>query len=530
MLSYMMKIQISQIPKTLDLRVSSKSENSESSDYDSQKVPAVLEEPVDQDAVIYTENKKRRKPKPIDLNVPLDQPVLLENKESPKEFDEMEDKLAEFDKAMDQFGYFKPIKNKEIPKVEYTDWEQKYSFVLDNIKDGIPILSFNSPIEFTNADRVSTLIKTFKKYNKNTTVIVGGTFYTGSGFSNTSFNGKHMIDIFNRLNVDFINFSEIDCSIEDFRERILEFKGTALTTNLKNIDFSKISKSSSFIVRKFEDPVLFLAITSEFCTQEFCTIDSIKAIESNFKDAKYVILCSTFQNNEYIIDNINDINLILSTGKNNKSYTYKDVKIANADPDFTSVYVHILKEENIISHLIPIDELIPQDPDLRITLKYWKELGYKELKVFNKIDPSLKLIDLKNETLSTEKILQYLLIILEKKFTDFRVNAICISKNLIKKDFTGLVTGYDIYKNIPEINKICIMELDHQTYTEISSNINLSNKIILNNQITEKIVIVTDENSLNNYISEYIEGEFTATLLIDIRLILVELLLEIGKK
>ena len=527
------------VPINTSKRVIIKNEDSSEEEYssDESKVPAILEEPVDDDAVIYTENKIRKKPKPINLNVPLDQPVLLET-ESPKEFDEMEDKIVEFDKGMDTFGFFES-KNKREPKIEYTGFSSKIKFILEQCKSNdIPIISINSPIEFLGADKISTLIQTIKKYNSSVTVIATGPFYNGSGFSSTSFNGKHIIDIFNKLNIDFINFGNTDHHLDstDFLDRITEFKGTALCTNLKNLNGTKISKTTSYLLRDYTfTKLLYIGISEENNCSYLKTVNEINVLKDIFEKFKnkyeFAVLLSTCNDlkNKEIAEKFPEIKLICSNFNNNNLYTHMNCKIGNSEPNFKSVYLHILKKDEIISHLIPIDETIPKDENLKITLRYWSDLGYKELKTLNTIDPNQTIIKLSTE-LTSDKLLQMILLTIEKKFDEFQINAVCLSKNLINKNSIGTIKGYDIYQIIPYIDRITILSLDKQTYTESSIDPNLTNKIVLNNNIGDKIVVATTEQTIEKYITEYISGDFTATICTDIRLLIYEILVNLNMK
>lgn len=515
------------------------SDSEEESDHEN--LPSVLEEPVDDNAIEY--NRKHKKYKDINLNVPKDQPVLLEHKESPQEFDEMEDKIKIMEKGLSGFDFFNDTSKKSEKdnniKLTLTDWEKKYSYIFNECtSDIIPVISSSNCPEFFNISKFSTLLKSLKKINKNTISTIIGDFYTGSGFTGTSFNGKNIIDLFNKCNIDFITFGSNDYINEnDFFCRIEDFKNNILCSNLKTLKNNKIHKTTSYLLRDYGNfNILFIGVAGindvDYINIKSVedTISDIKIIKSRFKNKyNFIILLSglNLEQNNNIVKNITDIDLIIGTDKNNTLYNLQNTKICASDPDFKSVSLNLInkKTKQIITHLIPLDSLIPDDSEIKLTVNYWKDLGYRELNIFNKINPNIKLLEL-NDKLEKDKLLQMLIfgIIEFSKKEKLEINAVCIDKNIIKNDLNNVITGYDIYKLIPVEDKIAILTLDLNIYEQISNNHNLTNKIILNNKITDKITIASTENSLVKYLSEYIETEFTAKIFIDIRLILYEIL------
>jgi hypothetical protein len=519
------------------------------SEEEEKPLPAVLDEPVDHEAVVYSKNKKKynKKVKEINLNVPPEQPVLLES-ESPKEFDYMEDRIKELEAGIAKSGFFEKPK-KELPKTEQNeiklvDWEQQYSNLFKNLKGTIPLIVVNNVYEFFNIPRFQTFVNSIRKHNKNSIVIVNGNFYSGSGFSSTSFNGKNMIDLFNKCKIDFVTFGKNDylSNENDFISRIKEFNGTVICSNLTHYSegkYKKLSKTTSFLIRTiYKTKILFMAVSPEIDNGYLKganvqgTILLLKKI-LELQEGKFdvCILLSTLEHSDNIIilDEINNINILYEQNEFSNSNNYKNTKICNTDFNLKTISVNLIhktsikKVHNIDSHLIPLDNNIPEDKELLLTVNYWKDLGFRELNIFNKIDPNERINEFKNK-LDRKKIQTALINKIETLFKMEDINCVCIPEKYIDIDLSNIIYAYDIYRMIPENDFIVIIEIDYSEYTDVCESLHIKNKILFDSKISNKIKMCTTEQTINKYMLDYISGEHDIKVYTDCRVLLMEML------
>lgn len=495
------------------------------------KISKVFDEPVDPEAIEY--HKRGRPTKEIDLNAPPGKTVLLEGGESPKEFDEMEDKIKVMDSGIKKSNFFSPYYQQETQNqpLKLENWEQHFEEIIKKVsnKKNIPILSINNIAEFQNISRLQSLVNTFRKYNKFTTLLAVGPLFIGSGFDGCTFEGKNIIDLLNKVKADFICLDRDDWNVASIHERITEFKQTILASNLQE----RQAKIYRYTIRKFGDfNVLFLALTNSEKAKDFeASIKELKQIKANLHD-KYnfsVLLNSTDFSTE-ITENILDLNLILSAKVRNTIYSISNTKYCSADAELKSVVLNIINKTtgNIESILIPLDYFIPQDPEIKIFSEYWVNLAYKELKTFNKVDPSLSIGEIKTPVPLLKFLIRSIELFLEEE--KITAHVICLDKSLSDKSLHGKIKGYHLYKFFPKQDNLVLFTIPVQTYKEISNNFNLTNTVLLKGEITDSVTLVTTEESLNLHILDHIEGGFSAQVYLDIRTLLLNTLLNLLKK
>jgi len=564
-------------------------------------VPEVLQEPV-----LLSPTKKKKPIRDIDINAPKDKMQLVEA-QSPSEFDSPEAKLNHYNDNLKSFFDSKPKKNNTTknninnnnsqnnnknnskPVIKLELWEYQLKYLYDNLQSDeniitIPILSASNSIEIFNISRFSSLLKSLKKHNKNTISAIAGNFTGTSGFSSTSFKGKHMIDLFNKCQIDFIipGKDEYNLSEIDFTSRIKEFHGTTICSNLlQNVNDSnnasnsnntskpvKFSKMSSYVIRTVKEiPICFFGISyindvndindsnNENKIPDYLnilnleqSIDKVDDLLRNKLKDKYKISVGlsslNFLDNEIIANKISKLNLILGSSgdKNILMNRGKNVRIVESDNNFKSCYLNILKYDkvnsklNILSFLVNLDDKIPEDSEILLNINYWKDLGFRELNTFGKIDCNLKLCTLKKR-LKNEEILKNVF----DGILDFVKNNNLDAKNIILRKeifnidylkpedngiFEKIIYGYDIYRLIPFDDSLVLLEISSDILHILSCKDNLFVKYLdlekLSfediNKLEGNVKILSSESTIEKIISLFIEGEIEATVLEDIRI------------
>ena len=527
----------SQQSNNSDSESDSESDYTENSESTHSNVPAVLEEPVDSEAVQYT--KKHKNPKKINLNVPKDKEVLLETK-SPAEFDEPEMKLKEFDRAMRDFVFFNnPEKKKKSvsPKTNLEYWANTVLEKLNILKSDskhiiVPIISFNNLGEIYNIGKFKNFVDLLKNTNRLTTVICNGNCFDSSIFTDTSFLGRHSIDLLNKCNIDIINFGNTDLKLdlESLKNRILEFQNEIILSNVLEFNTetkttNKLHKTTGYLIRKFgknsELSILFISLNNTENTNLYCNTDYINLLNTIFKTHSgkfnYVILSSSLEDsiNKNILKSCKEVNLILGNGKYNNCFDYKNRKIVNSDSDLNSVYLNIIKFNKTDSSIqttsinYTLDKKIKNNIEIDKISNYYYDLAFKELKMLYHIDPT--------EIISLNNNLDYEFFILDQIYKYININKIdfhyIVYDNLIDSNYINTekyIKGYDIYKMCLIDSNIISLNIDFDILNNINKNKNLKirNNINSNNSSTE-IIIITTEKVLNNYISYYFSDQKT---------------------
>lgn len=520
-----------------DTSGSERADNGSESDDD--KLPAVLAEPVDHDAVVYTSNRVRVPPKAINLNVAPEVPVLLES-ESPKEFDEMEEKLSVFDAAMNEMGFFKPDRS-ALP--QYPNWCTPHHKLLGECHNSeLVVVTLNSVGELTHLAQLHSLMMQLRRTNRHTTLCVTGPVWTAGAYAGTNLMGRHIASVFKKIGVDIMVPGSSDCTMDpaEFSARIVESGATMLCTNLRalvdNVP-TRISKTTSYLIRHHgRVNILWCGIVGRVhnewydaeSAQRFTTTNPVQSITemttAHQDKCTYTIVAGTVsaRTAQGVCNVHNNLQLYIAGDVRNTCSAYGKVQLACSDPMTDNVYIHTIKAGVVRSTLVSLEH-VPADPELLVHIAGWRDLAHFELRTYHNIDCAAQLIRIRG-TLTHDALMRMYMLYLERKLTDFNINSIVLPCEYIRTDLSGTVTGYDVVRTFPLRDNCAILELDHNEYTDLTRNVHLTNKI-LNNKIGNKIVLCTTERTISTHIAHCLSTDFEAKILqLDVRTVYIELL------
>lgn len=455
------------------------------------------------------EDNTEKKEHKIDFNKPKDQMVLIEDKPV-EEFEEAEEMLAKYGDPMD-CEFFGGKKKK--PNVALKDWELEYADIFGKVKEKIPILNFSNIKEIDNFAKASTIINTFRKFNKDTIVTYSGGFSNSGGFESTSFKGRHIIHLLNQLKVDFLSLGTEDLENPEIIERISDFEGAIVNSNLKSRKGDKISRVSSYVIRKIQNfKVCFLGANfSE--SENFKILDPKEELEELLDDTlkgkyDFAVLLSG-QNFGF-----KGINLVLSysSGINSLNFIGK-IYVLASDINLESLSVSLIdKKTKKVETAIISTQGIPEDKNFSMHTKYWKDLGSGELKAKFGVDI--------NKSLGNKKIIsQKILFQAIKKYNQGnKIDAgYIILDREMKLKLAEESDVYDFFKLYPrdvKFVKIGINDL------EILGRI-LEDQRTVYTKLEENNIILCSEDLAREVISEYLD-EISALVLVDLKVILCQ--------
>jgi hypothetical protein len=472
------------------------------------EVPDTLKEPI----LFGTEENPKKKKHIINFNKPKDKMVLIE--------DNGVSELQEADQMLEAYGdpfemWDKPHKvKKELQSLNLSGWELKYEDLFKAVRNKIdaviPVINFSSVKNIENFTKLSTLYTRLKDLNTNTILTFSGDFCHGGIYHETSFSGRHIIHLFNQLGVNFMTLDKSDLENPEILERIKEFKGTVILSNVKDINKNKLLNTSGYILRtikdksNFENKIAFLGVAdSTNFSSSNSKLEISEKLETKLKDKyDFVVVLSSLS----LSDNckLSESNLILAKHDYNMIVNTTQNKIISSDPDLESVTVSLItfpkgsKIAKLQSHLVYLNS-IPENPEF-IHLQYWKDLGLGELKIKYKFDFEKKF------TITTS-LLNFLIKILLKE----QVNIVMPK---IFQDLPIPKNAYDLFTIFPGPNKLVKFQV---TEAKILEQILGDFRLIYSAQPSN--LIITTLEIAETIITDYVE-DLNVTIIGDLKTLL----------
>ncbi len=271
--------------------------------------------------------------------------------------------------------------------------------------------------------RAETIHKKLLKENPNTFMVMAGDFLNPSLIGTIKVNGervrgKQMIEVMNAMDFDLVGFGnhEFDLKYKDLQKRLDESKFQWISTNAQHrLDSSKVvpfytKKQEKQLnipntyIKEFKDAdgtvlkIGFIGPTINSNPKDYVDYgdfyeDSKRAYKQLKDKVDIVIGLTHLQQNqdEMILKMLPEIPLIMGGHEHtNRLVPVGNGKIAKADANAKTVYVHRLtydtksKKLDIVSELVPITNKVKEDKTVARIVQKWVNLLDDKIKTFIK--------------------------------------------------------------------------------------------------------------------------------------------------
>lgn len=298
------------------------------------------------------------------------------------------------------------------PKVDYSFKQQpnKLYFNILQLNDVYEI----SPIqggEYGGMARVETVHKELLKETPNTMIVLAGDFLNPSLLGTMKVDGervkgKQMVDVMNAMNFDLVAFGnhEFDLSYNQLQDRINESNFDWVSANVlhnKNgqahyfhkVKYGKKETLFDSYVKDFYDgekslKIGFVSVCINSNPRSYVTYsDALIEIERSYNEVKNqadIVLGLThleIEQDRKVAKLLPNIPLIMGGHEHTNNYeTIGDVRIAKADANAKTVYIHrfeydpITKKLTMRSELRAIDKTIPEDEEVAKVVGKWEKV------------------------------------------------------------------------------------------------------------------------------------------------------------
>lgn len=378
--------------------------------------------------------------------------------------------------------------------------------------------------------RVSTQIKKLKNKSDHLISVLSGDFFSPSIYNRLSDHGKkiqgaQMVDVLNAMQLDYATFGnhEFDIAYSQFQSRLNESNFEWISTNTKFnnekgniVPFYKnrdsiVTEFKEYKIIKFANPknlkqifrvgILGFTLPSNKATYVHYddVIKTAKKTYNEIKDSCDIVIAMTHQSLQEDIDLANAVPGIslLMGGHEHQNILKKIVHkgspvsksiISKADANVRTVYHHILrfkvksKKTKLKSKLIPINDRIQSDLNVKKRVQYWTDMANQIFKQqgFDPLETvyftKKKLDGLEQSVRNSETNLGKLIAEAMKAAGDSVELAILNSGSIRLDDFlTGTITQYDILRTLPFGGKIISAEVTGKILVQIL-NAGIKNK------------------------------------------------------
>jgi len=262
--------------------------------------------------------------------------------------------------------------------------------------------------------RVATIVDSLRQINSNTLLFLAGDFLNPSLIGTMKLNGerirgKQMIEVMNAMNFDLVAFGnhEFDLKYPDLQKRLNESDFDWILGNAKLYNHQT---AASFYKEKGERKILIpktkiihlkdaggtevsLGFFSEIVASNpkdyVCYINPFEEAKADYQSLKQqgadIVLGLTHlikEDDLKLLEMLPEVPLIMGGHEHyNMLLTASNGhKVAKADANARTIYLHNLTyntqtgEVNIVSRLIPIDEHIASQPDIKKIVDKWQKV------------------------------------------------------------------------------------------------------------------------------------------------------------
>ncbi|WP_323758031.1 bifunctional metallophosphatase/5'-nucleotidase [Roseivirga sp.] len=257
--------------------------------------------------------------------------------------------------------------------------------------------------------RVATVRKNLLKENPNVFTILSGDFVSPSLIGTLTYEGekiagKHMVEVMNAVGVDIVvpGNHEFDLKENEIQARIDESEFEWTTTNVlhavdgKNTAWTQKGRAFPDHIMKSVDgvDVAFFGSTLPFNNAPYLAYtdkyESVKAVYNKVKEEAEVFIGVTHlkkvEDDSLATYFVPELDLLLGGHDHaHMKYTYGNTLMTKADANAKTVYVHRLSynkttgKTSIASELIPIDDSVVEDADVKALVDKWVNISNESM-------------------------------------------------------------------------------------------------------------------------------------------------------
>jgi 2',3'-cyclic-nucleotide 2'-phosphodiesterase (5'-nucleotidase family) len=333
--------------------------------------------------------------------------------------------------------------------------------------------------------RIATVINEHRKRYKTYTVVAGD--FLNPSVMGTAvvdkerLNGRQMVDMFNRIGVDFVAFGnhEFDLSETALQKRIDESKFQWIGGNVRKADGSRFQRANGGVKEDLPDYTYLKAPNRRFSVGLFSlTLPSNVPAYAKFQDyassmrdaipkrpaRNHLIMGLTHLSLQEDLDVLRgDPRIRLLMGGHEHNHMLERAGngyVTKADANGKTVYRHLVYRDGrrkikIDSRLIDIDQSVMPDPATDSAVKAWEVLAYESFRKSG-FDPDKVVVTLKDTLNGMERSVRYEQNLLGRAVTEglkmgSDVDAAFINSGSIRIDdrVTGTITELDIIRVMP---------------------------------------------------------------------------------
>jgi 5'-nucleotidase / UDP-sugar diphosphatase len=294
-------------------------------------------------------------------------------------------------------------------------WATGVSFTILQLNDVYELMPLGGS-GFGGLARVATLKKRLLRENPNTFMVLAGDLLSPSAMSSAragdggaALNGQHMVDIMNRIGLDYATFGnhEFDLRKENFDKRMAESKFTWFSSNVFATDMRPFPNVRQNVVLTVPELKLqptagrmlrigMFGLTIDSNSADYVRyadpVETARQQVAALKDKADVIIALThlaIAQDEQLAESVPGLAMILGghEHQNIKVLRGNDfVPVLKADSNAKSAYVHRLRYNpqtrrlDVDSELIEIDDSIPEDPEVAAAARAWVEKAFAAFK------------------------------------------------------------------------------------------------------------------------------------------------------
>lgn len=255
--------------------------------------------------------------------------------------------------------------------------------------------------------RVATLKQQLLNEDPNTFMVLAGDVLSPSAMSSAragdggaALNGQHMVDIMNRIGLDYATFGnhEFDLRKTDFDKRMAESKFTWVSSNVLGADGRPIPNTPANVViaarnsagRELRIGMFGLTIDSNAAAyvRYRDPFETAREQVADLKGKSDVVVALThlaINQDEALAENVASIALVLGGHEHQNMNVQRGndfVPVLKADSNAKSAYVHRLRYDfatrklAVDSDLIEVDDSIAQDPSVVAAAQAWVDKAF----------------------------------------------------------------------------------------------------------------------------------------------------------
>ena len=358
--------------------------------------------------------------------------------------------------------------------------------------------------------RVATIVKQHEARYQ-TFVVLAGDFVSPSVMGTTKIdgqkvNGRHMVDLMNKVGVDLVTFGnhEFDIPENDLQQRINESQFAWVSSDVLHKNSSGMvapfykTKPDSAVVPAFfqlgsanrQFTIGFVTATIQSNPQPWVVygnhLEAIKkAVKQVKKQSDIVVGLThlTLQEDENILRKVKRLPLIMGGHEHQRYYgIIGKAAIAKADANAKSMYRHLVFKSGsrgkikIVSELINLDTTVMADAGVAALVKEWENNAYKAFRAIG-LEPDAVVYHTPEPLDGTEASVRHKQTNLGGLITKAMLaaspsaDAAVFNSGSIRIDdmIEGVITQLDIIRTLPFGGRLCEVDLTGSLFSQMLS-------------------------------------------------------------